>query len=387
MKKLQIAFVLFLLTLFMNTTDTEAASVDDIRFYVESFYYGEQPKNIKSMQTIAEITKTLDEYSRYMSPAEYKEYKTGVTFATAEIETEFDPETVTSALIYGDIGYIKIARFTLDLPQELAEHYLSLEKKGAKELIIDLRYNGGGYVNIAEKLLGFFPDAPTAYALSTRERDKVILSTPSTVSIKYKPYILVNRYTASASEMVAISLQDQNAAIIVGGQTKGKATVQSLFEFPDGSALKLTTGKFAGPNGTNVQDVGVTPDIKVAIDKELTMLHHQLLEDSFKQMNYQAYQNAEQTKSDTSIHLKLPYKMNFVGPRASNKVQVIHLGGKQIPVKLTQQKDRLSLDIKPFLTTTNKAYMVIIGPATERINGKRRSQKTYTTILDNTLGQ
>jgi len=231
-------------------------------------------------------------------------------------------------------------------------------------------------------------DAPIAYVKTTRERESFVQSIPATTKFPKQPYILVNRYSASASEIVAVALQDQNAATIVGGQTKGKASIQSLYEFKDGGALKLTTGMFTGPNGTPVQEKGVTPDIETELDRELTTLHHQLIESKLTQSGYKKATQTEHTTNGKTFHLQLPYKMNFLGNYASNKIQLVQLGNKLTPVKIDQTIDRLVLNITPEIAPPpNAEYIVIIEPTMERLNGKRIKTKMYTIMTPETTRQ
>lgn len=109
---------------------------------------------------------------------------------------------------------------------------------------------------------------------------------PTKTKFPKQSYVLVNRYSASASEIVAASLIDQQAATIVGETTKGKGSVQSFFEFDDGSALKLTIGHFKGPGGTLVHKKGIQPSIKTESNKELLNIHQRLLNESFSNKHY-----------------------------------------------------------------------------------------------------
>lgn len=388
MRTLKLTLIALILTfgsIHSGTAEAAPSIIADIKFYVELFYYGDQPENLHNMQSIEEIIAALDEYSHYMTPAEYKAYKQGnnltVAASTASSEQPQQAPTVTSALLYGDIGYIKIDQFTHDLAQEVAKHWSELNKKGLNDLIIDLRYNGGGYVESAEQLLGFFQKTPKAYTLTTREKEQHIRPVPVTPKFTKKPYILVNRYSASASEMVAISLKDQNAATIVGNQTKGKGTVQTLFEFKDGGALKLTTGKFTGPAGTEVHKIGITPDIQTASDKELTTIHHQLLTKQLTD-SHTYHENIVHTASDKTIHLQLPYKMNFLSPNPSNTVQLIQLGNKRVNTTIEQPQNRQLLFITPDKFAPDNDYIVIIEPTIKRLNGIRQKTNMYLTITD-----
>ena len=114
---------------------------------------------------------------------------------------------------------------------------------------------------------------------------------PTKTKFPKQSYLLVNRYSASASEIVAASLKDQQAATIVGETTKGKGSVQSFFEFDDGGALKLTIGEFTGPKKAPVHKKGITPTIKTESDKELIDIHQRLLNAAFSNKHYKKMTN------------------------------------------------------------------------------------------------
>ena len=245
MKKMKIV-LLTIMTLFLFTPIAQASGVlEDVKFFVDTYYYGDMPENLHTMKTVDEVVNSLDEYSRYMSAEEYRTYLGAV--AATKPAPILHP--IQSSMLYGGIGYIKVTTFSADLGKQIETHWAKLKKAGATGLIIDLRYNGGGYVESAEQLLGFYQGVTDAYYLKTREGNKMIKPIPTKIKFPKQSYVLVNRYSASASEIVAASLIDQQAATIVGETTKGKGTVQSFFEFDNGGALKLTIGQFTGPKG------------------------------------------------------------------------------------------------------------------------------------------
>lgn len=383
MKYLQIA-LLTVFSLFLFTPFAEADTVEDIKFFVETYYYGDMPKNLDKMSTVEEIMSSLDEYSRYLSAEEYRAYIGHVAEDTPQqqataADTENQP-AVTSSMLYGNVGYIKITTFSTDLGSKVEQHWLKLKKAGATELIVDLRYNGGGYVESAEQLLGFYQGVTDAYHLLTREGKETIKPFPRKTKFPKQSYLLVNRYSASASEIVAAALHDTNAATIVGETTKGKGSVQTFFEFDDGSALKLTIGNFTGPKGTIVHKKGITPTIKTTPDNELTTMHQRLLNASFTKKSYRKTAELKNVATDKIFHVQFTQPMNFLDKQTSHTVELVKLGGVAVPIQLKNNDDDI-LDVIPNKNLqVGGSYMLVVHPGAKNTNGRTVKQGTFTPI-------
>ena len=385
MKKIQTAFIAFI-TLFLFTPIAQASTLDDVKFFVETYYYGDIPKNLNTMKNVDEIVNQLDEYSRYMSAEEYRIYLSAV----AKVEHQPTPNVaattnspqhpVTSSMLYGNTGYIKITTFSADLGQQVDSHWTKLKKEGATGLVIDLRYNGGGYVDSAEQLLGFYQGVTEAYYLKTREGNKMIKPIPTKTKFPKQSYVLVNRYSASASEIVAASLIDQQAATIVGETTKGKGSVQSFFEFNDGSALKLTIGHFTGPAGTPVHKIGIQPTIKTESEKELTSIHQRLLNESFSNKHYKKIDNLENVPTTKKMTIEFTQPMNFTDVQTSHKIELVKIGGVAVPI-IINQKDNNTIEISPSKNLQpGSSYELIIHPGLKNANGRTVKQGTHVPI-------
>ena len=152
------------------------------------------------------------------------------------------------------IGYIRITAFSRDTAHDLNRAMQDLESRGLKGLIIDLRFNPGGLLTSAIEVSDMF--VSEGRIVSTQGRN-----TPERAWEAEKPgtfegfpiVILVNRYSASASEIVAACLQDHHRAVVIGERTWGKGSVQNVIEMENGrSALKLTTASYKRPNGKNI---------------------------------------------------------------------------------------------------------------------------------------
>ena len=164
------------------------------------------------------------------------------------------------------IGYVSLNQFHAQSAHEVAtsvEKLISGDK--VKGLILDLRDNGGGDFNAAVDIAGIFLDGNTVVSAADGKGNKqVYKASPGKVDIPM--VVLVNHDSASASEILAAALRDNQRAELVGVKTFGKGLVQTVFPLRDGGALKLTTQKYYTPNGTDINEVGITPDYEVQND-------------------------------------------------------------------------------------------------------------------------
>ncbi|MGH7715841.1 MAG: S41 family peptidase, partial [Vulcanimicrobiaceae bacterium] len=183
-----------------------------------------------------------------------------ITITRAEIK----PPSVTSKLLDGDIGYARLAVFGATTADELGAALKKLNAEGAKAYVLDLRDNGGGYLNaaidVSSKFISSGPIVSVAERSgSTREYDADDIATAP------KPLVvLVNKYTASASEITSGAIQDDGVGTLIGTKTFGKGVVQTIFPLPDGAAVKITTARYLTPSGRDINHLGITPNVFVA---------------------------------------------------------------------------------------------------------------------------
>lgn len=176
--------------------------------------------------------------------------------------------TVESASLEGNFGYIKIRNFQDDTSQCLNEHLkrLKMSTDKLKGLIVDLRNNSGGLldqaIEVADKFLEI-GDIVITVGPGGHPREVAEARKTDTDEALYPMVVLVDAGSASGAEIVAGALKENNRAIIVGDRSFGKGSVQQLIELMDGSALKLTIAKYLTPLSTDIQSVGITPDIKL----------------------------------------------------------------------------------------------------------------------------
>ena len=172
-------------------------------------------------------------------------------------------------LLAGDIAYVELLYFnenTLADWNKTVQQVLALAPKG---IILDLRNNPGGFLDTAIEVAGEWVDGQTVVMERLRSGDKIEHKARRQARFADIPtVVLINRGSASGSEIVAGALQDYDAATLVGETTFGKGSVQDLREFSDGSAVKLTIAEWLTPNGRNINQEGIKPDVEVELTRE-----------------------------------------------------------------------------------------------------------------------
>ncbi len=158
-------------------------------------------------------------------------------------------------MVEPEIGFIKITRFGANTAEDFITELASLQKKGMKSLILDLRGNGGGYLNAATALADQFleNDQLIVYTQGLHEPRTDYKSTADGLFEKGKLVVLIDEGTASASEILAGAVQDLDRGTIIGRRSFGKGLVQEQFGFGDGSAMNLTIARYYTPSGRSIQ--------------------------------------------------------------------------------------------------------------------------------------
>ncbi len=173
--------------------------------------------------------------------------------------------SVSHKMLKDGIGYIRIRQFAANTVTEFENAFLDLKSKGDfKALIVDLRNNSGGFLDAGLTLSGIFLP-PESIVMKKMERNHVVSNFYGGLDnrITIPTIVLANRLSASASEIMAAALKENNIAYIVGEKTFGKGSVQQIFHQPDGSAVKITIANFMSPQGNLINKKGVTPDYTV----------------------------------------------------------------------------------------------------------------------------
>ena len=148
--------------------------------------------------------------------------------------------------------------------------YEELNKQNIKSLIIDLRNNGGGMFDEAVKIADYILDQDKTIVITVNnKKEETVEKTKKKSSVNVPIVILVNENSASASELFAAAIKENDKAKIVGTKTYGKGVIQELLTLPDGSGLKITTEEYFTPNKNKINKQGVTPDVVVEESKEV----------------------------------------------------------------------------------------------------------------------
>jgi len=179
--------------------------------------------------------------------------------------------SVKSRMLEKGYGYVRISNFQANTTRDFKGALKELEKQAKlKGLILDLRNNPGGLLDQAVNIADVFIDQGTIVSTRGRikEQNYVYNAKDDNGRYNFPLVVLVNEGSASASEIVAGALQDHKRAVILGVQTFGKGSVQTIIPMNDGSGLRLTTARYYTPSGTSIQAKGITPDVWVEDEPE-----------------------------------------------------------------------------------------------------------------------
>ena len=217
-------------------------------------------------------------------------------------------KSVKAKVIEGNIAYVKLSQFQERTSSDLAASLADITKEQVTSLILDLRNNPGGLLNSAVEVSGqFLPPGKVVVFIKGRSGEKTEYRTESegsaepggekTKLLKTMPMIvLVNQGSASASEIVAGALKDWDRAVVLGVQTFGKGSVQSVIPLSDGSGLRLTTARYYTPKGISIQSTGITPDIVVKLEQKGDAKEHPVIREKDLERHLKNDQSDEKTK-------------------------------------------------------------------------------------------
>lgn len=173
--------------------------------------------------------------------------------------------TVKSAMLEGDIGYIRLTTFDMQTASDFKNAYNNLKNKGMKGLVIDLRYNPGGMINSTVEITDIF--LGEGIVTYTKTKSGEIEYFKSDAKFEDIPIVLlINEGSASASEIMAGAMKDTKRAVLVGNRTFGKGIVQKVQRFGnEGEGIKMTVSEYFTPAGINIHGVGIEPDIEISL--------------------------------------------------------------------------------------------------------------------------
>jgi len=186
------------------------------------------------------------------------------------VREDIEVPYVESEMKTEEIGYVSLAQFIEEVGPKLETAVQELKDQGAKGIILDLRNNPGGLLNESVDVASVFLDKGRVVSIRQKNETERILRVNKEINAdtEIPLIILINKGSASASEIVAGAMQDYNRAKLMGTTSFGKGVVQSVIPLKDGSAVSLTTARYYTPDGNYIHEKGIVPDIKVERDME-----------------------------------------------------------------------------------------------------------------------
>jgi len=207
-------------------------------------------------------------------PDEDKHFDVSIVRARVAIPTVFHE------LLPGRIGYIRIEGFNLNTKPQFQAAMEELTTYGMTALILDVRNNPGGVLDIVTYIANYFvPEGVITYVVDANGNRRDYNADENYLGLPLA--VLINGRSASASELLAGAIKDTGAGVLVGEQTFGKGIVQHLYTLSDGSAVKTTVAEYFPPSGRSIHMVGVAPDIVVEMEEALSRMigHLELIDD------------------------------------------------------------------------------------------------------------
>ena len=179
---------------------------------------------------------------------------------------------VEHQILDGNIGYVLVYDFLGNAYDGFSAAIEAFKAADVKAMIIDLRNNGGGLLDASVRMADLILPEGTVVSLKDKAGNEEFL----TIDDEYYDVpmvVLVNEYSASASEILAGAIRDYGEGTLVGGKTFGKGVVQNMLEFPDGSGVKITTARYYTPSGECIHEVGIEPDVSVELDEDAVTMY------------------------------------------------------------------------------------------------------------------
>jgi carboxyl-terminal processing protease len=249
--------------------------------------------------------------------------------------------SVKSQMLPDKWGYVRIRSFSKDTSHETSKALDDLKKQGMKGLVLDLRNDPGGLLNQAVEVTDLFINKGELIVYTKgriKNQDMRFSATKGASDVTYPMVVLVNHGSASASEIVAGALQDLKRAILVGNQTFGKGSVQTIIPLKGDAGLRLTTARYYTPSGRQIQGVGITPDIVVEQPDE-----------DKPAAPADAKKEKEKEKRKTISEKDLPHALDVDKSKEKDK----HTVPAVTPAKPGDEKDKEGADKSKAATETN----------------------------------
>lgn len=321
--------------------------------------------------------KTIDESQQFLlgnpgTTAVLKVFRSSinetVTIHITRKKTELGP-TVESAWLGGNIGFVQLKSFNEDLVDELRNAIEDLE--GVDGWIIDIRDNAGGYLDSAQDVAGLFPNVTSAVVVEGQDKQpKIFLSTEQDIKFSGPLIMLVNSESASAAEILAGAVKDQQGAKLYGQTTYGKGLAQSVIMLSSGNMFKMTVAQFYTPKGNVINHIGVPPDLETEIGEELTTAHRDLLflaseGDGLALEKLAGGSGKLVGPVARNVELTIQLQNVIAADELSKRIKLIQLGDKEFETQL-QPTSLTSFKIQPKkLLNPDSIYLLKIQSGTK----------------------
>ncbi|MGL5963813.1 MAG: S41 family peptidase [Fusobacteriaceae bacterium] len=249
---------------------------------------------------------------------------------------------VKSNMLKNNIGYLRLTQFGENVYPDLAKELTSLQKKGMKGLILDLRNNPGGALDQAVKISSMFIEKGKIVTTRGRNKDEQISMREGKYFGDFPLVILINNGSASASEIVSGAVKDYKRGTLIGDKSFGKGSVQTLIPLPDGDGIKLTIAKYYTPNNISIHGIGIEPDIKVKEDEDYLLFDSvvtNVSEEATKENRAQIIKEIKGEDKAKEYEEKIDYQLDKAIEVISKKIGIDYIA-KIPPIKAEDEKNK-----------------------------------------------
>ncbi|MBU8905948.1 S41 family peptidase [Desertibacillus haloalkaliphilus] len=288
---------------------------------------------------------------------------------------------VTAETLGGNIGYIGLHSFSEESASEVKQALTELGE--VDQYIFDLRYNAGGYLGAAQDVAGFFPSV--GHALQIKEHDTEQLMSLWAITqdqlFEQPVSVLINEYSASASEIVAAAVKDYQAAPVFGQTSFGKGTMQELFHLEpyneESDILRLTTAEFLSPAGKTINQVGVTPTVETEVGRELTTAHETSLDNIYQDYHGLGELTRQVDTTTFSVAFSIPIDWESI---TESTFEFMEVGGQSVPLSYDPiSETEIGIELEQPLEE-NRSYRLYVHPEGESEQGVSIESGYYVSV-------
>lgn len=301
-----------------------------------------------------------------------------------ERKTIYSP-TAISKVIGENLGYIRISSFGQNTGDDFLYALENLQKKDVMGYIVDLRFNGGGYVSSALDIAGYFIGDNPVVIMESKSKKQIVYNGFKHDNIIKKPIIfLVNEYSASASEILSAALKDYGKVFLIGKRTYGKGVAQNIFPLKEGGVLKITTFEFFSPKKNKIQNIGVLPDITVSDEEDSLQVAKLLLQGSshlkIPKVKDGDLKEIVKKDGDNTIYIKFNKGLDYKSVNKNNIELLAKESGNVIPAEfLVKDGIEIMMNLKEKLKK-NETYYLLVNDKIVSKTGKKLSNGEVVKI-------